>query len=153
MNQVTQRSDDEKTLAGLAHASIILGLLTSGLGGPIAALVIWLVKREDSPWVGFQALQALVYQLLGMAVATVTFMCWLAVYLASLAPIIMNPGQYQDSPPAGFFASFALLCIPFGIGMLWTLYGLWGALRAWQGENFRYVILGNALARRAGVTA
>ena len=151
--EVIQPSGDERTLAGLAHASILLGLLTSGLGGPIAALVIWLVKRDDSPWVGFQALQALAYQLIGIAVAFVSLMCWFVVWFASLIPAMANPSQYNDAPPAGFFASFALLCIPFAIGMVWTLYGLWGALRAWQGEDFRYVILGNALARRIGHTA
>ncbi|MFQ5344259.1 MAG: DUF4870 domain-containing protein [Anaerolineae bacterium] len=148
--EVMQLSDDERTLAGLAHASIILNLVTSGLGGPIGALVIWLVKRDDSPWVAFQALQALVYQLLGVVVTFVSIMCWFVVWFASLIPAMANPSQYNDAPPAGFFASFALLCIPFAIGMVWTLYGLWGALRAWQGEDFRYVILGNALAKRAG---
>ncbi len=151
--EVIQLSDDERTLAGLAHASILLDLVTSGLGGPIGALVIWLVKRDDSPWVAFQALQALVYQLIGVVVTFVSIMCWFVVWFASLIPAMANPSQYNDAPPAGFFASFALLCIPFAIGMVWTLYGLWGALRAWQGEDFRYVILGNALARRVGRTA
>lgn len=149
-NEVTQRSDDERMMAGLAHASIVLGLLTSGLGGPIAALVIWLTQRDDSPWVGFQALQALAYQLLGIAVAFLSIMCWFVLWFGSLIPAMVNPSQYSDAPPAGFFLSFALLCVPFAIGILWTLYGLWGALRAWQGEDFRYVVLGDALARRAG---
>lgn len=151
-NAVTTRSDDERMMAGLAHASILLGLFTSGVGGPIAALVIWLTQRDDSPWVGFQALQALVYQLVGIGVAILGFMCWFALWFVSLIPAMANPNQYNNAPPAGFFVSFALLCIPLGLGVLWTLYGLWGALRAWQGEDFRYVIIGNALARRTGTT-
>lgn len=149
-NEIAQRTDDERVLAGLAHASIVLGWLTSGLGGPIAALVIWLTQRDDSPWVAFQALQALAYQLIGIAIAFLSMMCWLVVWFGSMIPLMANPNQYSEAPPAGFFASFALLCIPFAIGILWTLYGLWGALRAWQGEDFRYVGLGDALARRMG---
>lgn len=151
--EMPQRTNDERVMAGLAHASIVLNLLTGGLGGIIAALVIWLTQRRESPWVGFQAVQALAYQLVGLAVMFLGMMCWFVVWFASLIPVMTNPSQYSDAPPAGFFASFALLCIPFAIGMAWTLYGLWGALRAWQGEDFRYVILGNALARRVGRTA
>lgn len=134
-------------MAGLAHASILLGLLTSGLGGPIAALVIWLTQRDDSRWVGFQALQALVYQLLGLVVAFLSIICWFVLWLGSLIPVMVSPDQYAEAPPPAFFASFVLLCIPFTIGILWTLYGLWGALRAWRGEDFRYLLIGNALAR------
>ncbi|MFQ5858502.1 MAG: DUF4870 domain-containing protein [Anaerolineae bacterium] len=152
-NEIAQRSDDERMMAGLAHASILLGLLTSGLGGPIAALVIWLMKRDDSAWVGFQALQALIYQFLGIVVAFLSIMCWFVIWFGSLIPVMVNPDQYPDAPPPAFFVSFALLCVPFAISILWTLYGLWGALRAWQGEDFRYVVLGNALARRTGATS
>lgn len=153
MDEVLQLSDEERLMAGLAHASIVLGLFTNGLGGIVVALVIWLTQREDSPWVGFQALQALVYQLLGTALLFLSLMCWLVLWFASLIPAMANPGQYADTVPPGFFASFALLCVPLVIGILWTLYGLWGALRAWQGADFRYVVLGDALAKRASRTA
>lgn len=151
--EMTPRSDDERMMAGLAHASIVLNLLTGGLGGIIAALVIWITQRKDSAWVGFQAFQALVYQLLGLAVGFLSMMCWFVLWFGSLIPVMVNPEQYSDAPPPGFFASFALLCIPFIISILWTLYGLWGGLRAWQGADFRYVVLGHALAGRGGTTA
>ncbi len=147
-NEIERRTDDERVMAGLAHASIVLSLITGGWGGLVGALVIWLTQRKESAWVGFQALQALVYQLVGLALAFIGFMCWFILWFASLIPVMANPNQYSDAPPAGFFVSFSLLCVPFVIGVLWMLYGLWGALRAWQGEDFRYVILGNALARR-----
>lgn len=151
-NEVVQRSDDERMMAGLAHASIVLNLLTGGLGGIIAALVIWLTQRKESAWVGFQAFQAMVYQLLGLAVGFLSIMCWLVLWFGSLIPVMVNPNQYSDAPPAGFFVSLSLLCVPFIVSILWTLYGLWGALRAWQGADFRYVLLGNVLADRAGST-
>lgn len=143
--EVTRPTQDERVMAGLAHASVVLNLLTGGLGGIIAALVIWLTQRKESAWVGFQAFQALVYQLLGLAISFLGFMCWFVLWFASLMPAMANPNQYNDAPPAGFFFSFALLCIPFAIGILWTLYGLWGGLRAWQGKDFRYAVLGSAL--------
>ena len=54
-------SSDELTWAALAHASALLNVF-GGVGGLIAALVIWLTQREKSAWVAFQALQALVFQ-------------------------------------------------------------------------------------------
>jgi hypothetical protein len=29
--------------------------------------------------------------------------------------------------------------------VVWGLYGLWGALKTWQGEAFRYAIIGRRL--------
>jgi uncharacterized Tic20 family protein len=144
----THPGENERTLAGLAHAGILLGLITSGLGGPIVALIIWLTQRDESEWVRFQALQALAYQLLGIAVVFVSMMCWFGLWFASLVPLMANPEQYTDAPPPAMFASLALLCLPLGLTVLWTLYGVWGGLRAWQGADFRYVILGDLLSRR-----
>lgn len=148
-NDIAQRTEDERVMAGLAHASIVLSLLTGGLGGIIAALVVWLTQRKESAWVGFQAFQALVYQLLGLAVGFLSMMCWFVLWVGSLFPAMANPNQYSDAPPAGFFVVLSLLCIPILIWVLWTLYGLWAALRAWQGEDFRYALVGSALAKRS----
>jgi uncharacterized Tic20 family protein len=143
----TDLNENERTMAGLAHAGILLGLVTSGIGGPIVALVIWLTQRDESEWVRFQALQALVYQLLGIAVTFFSVMCWLGIWFASFVPLMANPEQYADAPPPAMFASLALLCVPLGLTVLWTLYGVWGGLRTWQGADFRYFILGDMLSQ------
>ncbi|HDQ34924.1 MAG TPA: DUF4870 domain-containing protein, partial [Chloroflexi bacterium] len=39
------RPEDERTWAALAHASVLLDLVT-GFGGLIGALVIWLMYKE-----------------------------------------------------------------------------------------------------------
>jgi hypothetical protein len=54
----------------LAHLSILLNLIT-GIGGPIGALVIWLVYKDKSPRVGFHALQSLWYQVAWIVILTV----------------------------------------------------------------------------------
>jgi uncharacterized Tic20 family protein len=58
---VTMGTQEEKTLSVLAHLSIFLNLVT-GFLGPVAALIIWLVYRDRSSNVGFQALQSMWYQ-------------------------------------------------------------------------------------------
>ena len=52
---------DEQTWSVLAHLSILLSLIT-GIGGFVAALVIWLVYKDRSDRVAFHALQSFWYQ-------------------------------------------------------------------------------------------
>jgi uncharacterized Tic20 family protein len=58
---VMMGAQEEKTMSVLAHLSIFLNLVT-GFLGPVAALIIWLVYRDRSSNVGFQALQSMWYQ-------------------------------------------------------------------------------------------
>lgn len=52
---------EERTWAVVAHLSVFLNLFTIFLG-PVAAFVVWLVYRDRSKEVAFQALQSTVYQ-------------------------------------------------------------------------------------------
>jgi uncharacterized Tic20 family protein len=137
---------DEKTLAGLAHGSILLGLLTSGMGGIIAALVIWIVQKEKSAYVAAQALQALVFQAITFLLTMIAWCCWGVLYMALIfVPLISNPGAYESTPPAGLWVGLALMIVPFGIWGLTILYGLYGAVRCLGGHDFKYAVIGNWL--------
>lgn len=52
----TEISSDQRTLAMLAH---LLGILT----GPVGALIIWLIKRDEGGFVENQAKEALNFQI------------------------------------------------------------------------------------------
>ena len=54
---------DERTWGMLAHLSTLLNLVT-GFGGPIAALIIYLVYKDRSRFVAYHALQAMIFQLI-----------------------------------------------------------------------------------------
>ena len=73
-----QITNDERTWAILAHVSILLGAITVGLLGPVAAFVIWLIKKEESDYVAKQAMQSLIYQIV---VAVLSWIMWGAVIL------------------------------------------------------------------------
>ncbi len=70
-------AQDERTWSMLAHLSVLLSLVT-GIGGPIAALVIWLVYKDKSQRVAFHALQSLWYQ---VAWAVILFVGWSITFL------------------------------------------------------------------------
>lgn len=137
---------DERMLAGLAHGSIFLGLFTGGIGGIVAALVIWLTQREKSAYVTGQALQALVYQALTFLVTMAVWCCWGLLWLVSiLQPLIANPEAYDNAPPAGLWVGLILMFIPLGVWGLTILYGLYGAARSFSGHDFKYIVIGNWL--------
>lgn len=52
---------DERTWSVLSHLSIFLNLFT-GFLGPVASLIVWLVYKDRSQTVSFQALQSAIYQ-------------------------------------------------------------------------------------------
>ena len=54
---------DERTWAMLAHLSVLANLITGALG-PVIALIIYLVYKDQSRYVADQALQAFLFQLI-----------------------------------------------------------------------------------------
>jgi uncharacterized protein len=74
---------DERTWSALAHLSTFLNLFT-GFLGPVAAFVIWLVYRDDSPTVASHALRSVFYQ---VAWLSAIFIGW-TITIALMAVLI-----------------------------------------------------------------
>ena len=114
----------ERTWAMLAHLSILLNLFT-GFLGPVVALVIYLVYKDRSPYVKFQAMQAFVFQLVFfIGAGALAAIAW----LVSLSLVILVVGCC--------LIPFAILVslIPMGA----VIYGVVGAIQPSQGDDFRY---------------
>lgn len=113
----------------LAHLSVLLNLV-SGFLGIIVALVIYAMYRERSRYVAFQAFQAFLFQLIfwggGTLLVAVT---WLITGLLSaiLIGLLLIP------------IACLLSLLPLGaVG-----YGIMAGLKANQGEDFRYWLVGD----------
>ena len=76
-------AEGERTWAALAHLSTFLNIFT-GFLGPVAAFVIWLVYKDDSPMVARHALRSVFYQ---VAWLTAIFIGW-AVTFALMAVLV-----------------------------------------------------------------
>jgi uncharacterized Tic20 family protein len=145
MSESDVRKDD-RLLAAVAHASIILSPLTNGVGGIITALVIWLTQKEKSPYAAGQALQAMVYQTAAFVVTALAWCCWGMLWMAMLLPpLFASPEAYGQSPPAGLWVGMILMAIPFALWGLTFVYGLYGAVRCLGGHDFKYILIGNWL--------
>ena len=144
--EITVPTQDERLTAALAHASVVLGIFTSGFGGIITALVIWLVQKDKSRYIAFQALQSVVYQTAATILMLLSWCCWFVVYMALIfVPLAANPGAYDVNPPAGLWVGLFLMVVPFAVWGIFVLYGLWGAARTLSGHEFKYVIVGRWL--------
>jgi uncharacterized Tic20 family protein len=117
---------DERTWSMLAHLSTLLNLIT-GIGGPIGALVVWLVYKDKSRRVAFHALQSLWYQV-----------AWIAILFAY------------------FVVSFVLTFVIIGIFMFFLMplialvplvHQCYAAYRVNQGVDYRYPIIADMIDR------
>jgi uncharacterized protein len=120
---------EERTWAMLAHLSVLLNLVT-GILGPVAALIIYLVYRDRSRYVAYQSLQSLVMQLiLWLGGGLITAFVWAIV--GALSVIIVG-----------------ICLIPFAIlvsalPLVALVYGVIGAIQTNQGQDFRYWLIGD----------
>ena len=136
-------SQEERLLAALAHAAIITGMIA-----PIAGLLIYITQKEKSAYAARQGLQAAIYQLFGLLVMILAWACWGMFYAVSLIPLMANANQYNDAPPPIFWIGLGSMVCPFIVMAIWGLYGLWGAIRAWTGADFRYLVIGQMVENR-----
>jgi uncharacterized Tic20 family protein len=117
----------------LAHLSTLLNLVT-GFGGPIAALIIYLVYKDRSRYVAYHALQAMVFQLIWWFGGGVLIgLMWAIVGGLSLilVGIILSPLALLLTP--------VLLLLPTGA----LVYGVIGAVQVNQGQDFKYWLVGD----------
>ncbi len=124
----------ERRAAAVAHGSVLLNLLT-GIGGPVVALVVWLYNEHKSEYVGWHALQALVFQgiflLLTLVLGGITALLWFLT-----VPLLRATFAYAGICLIPFTLGFTLITAAVVIGSL--IYGAAGAMAVLEGEDFRY---------------
>lgn len=92
--------EDERTWSTVAHLTTFLNIFT-GFLGPVAALLIWLIYRDESPRVASHALRSVLYQVawlsaivvgwtvtVALMVVLVGFLLVPVMILVTLAPFV-----------------------------------------------------------------
>ncbi len=157
-NESTQ---EDQLAAAIAHTAILIPFF-----GAVIPLAIWLSQRERSSFLRFQALQALIYQMIGILAYFLVWGCQVVagfgvLPLSLLTYALSGPSQDGTSglsgAPAvifslGFLLIFglallviALLCIG---GPLFLILALVGSWRVLNGKPFHYPLIGNWVSRR-----
>jgi uncharacterized Tic20 family protein len=120
-------TQDERTWSALAHLSIFLNLVT-GFLGPVAALVVWLVYRDRSSKVAFQALQSMWYQV-----------AWLVVLVA---------GWTVTGILTIVLIGFLLMPAMALISVVPFVHGAYAAYRVKRDGEYRYPFIADMIERR-----
>jgi uncharacterized Tic20 family protein len=132
-------SQDERTMATLAHALQIVGSW-------IAPLIIFLIKR-NSRFVSFHALQALLLQIVHLIVV-VLFVVGFAVLMFFGIFLHAAAGSRPAEPPVAVFFLFPLVWLfMFASGITILIIAIVYCIKAGRGEWAEYPVLGR-LARR-----
>ena len=119
----------------MAHiAALVLALLTTwfaGFAGMLGAGAIYLMKRDASPFVAAHAREAFnfnvsmfIYALVAIAVG---------VALGVFTVITLGVGLLLTAP-----AALVLLLACGAVALLWLVCSIIAAVKAWNGESFRY---------------
>jgi uncharacterized Tic20 family protein len=118
---------DERTWSVLSHLSIFLNLFT-GFLGPVASLIVWLVYKDRSRTVSFQAVQSAIYQGVWLVILAAG---WTITGLLTfiLAGFLLVPGMA------------VLTVFPF-------LHSVYAAYKVSQGEDYRYPFVADLIENR-----
>lgn len=131
-------TSDERMMGALAH-----------FFGTIAALIIWIVQKDKSRFVRFQAAQALAFDLSVMLLMGVVFFCLFGAMFVGMfgtMAVALNSSTSPEnaSPFLMFpfmFPSLMFSCIlPFSLAFL--IVRIVAAVSVLSGNNFHYPILG-----------
>lgn len=106
-------NNDDRNLALIAHLSGCAGIFAGGYLGFVGPLVIYLMKKDSSPYVEAQAKEALNFQITLFLIAVA---CTLGTLVSCMA-------------------LFPLLFVPM---ILQLVFGVLAALAVRDGTNYRY---------------
>lgn len=137
-------SQDQRLLAALAHASVFF----AGIG-ILVPLFVYATQRAKSRFAAFHALQALVYQLVGMALSVIFPFClvgaaFIAAFVPTVTEISVTYEQYMGVTLV--LMSAAILGLMVG-GIAFIVYGMVGAVLVYQGKDFYYRWIGQRVAK------
>ncbi|UCD37054.1 MAG: DUF4870 domain-containing protein [Fidelibacterota bacterium] len=111
--ETTAPSRDVCKWAMLCHLSALTGLLGNGLGFLIGPLVVWLFKKEDDPFIDDQGKEAVNFQIT----------MFIALAISALLMLVL--------------IGFVLMIV---VGIMMVVFPIIGALKANQGERYRYPV-------------
>jgi len=143
-----ERSSDEKLLAGLAY-----------LLGFIPAVFIWLLKKDESSFIRFHALQAAIYTGIVSLFTALLLTAQIALMMVTGAGVFIGTNVIADtlepeSPTIYFFLSiFMVMIILVGLSIIALLVislhlvNFIAAVYAFTGKAWRYPLLGNWVER------
>ncbi len=132
------RHPDERTYATILHLSSFTSLVTSGFGGILGPLIVWLIFRARSDMVDFHGKKALNFHLTILALfiplMIIVIPAWIVTAVALENEEFGSPFWIGLALTLGSAALMMLLAL---VAFIWTIVA---AVRASRGDPPGYII-------------
>lgn len=117
---------EARTWAALCHLAALVGLLANGVGFILGPLFVWLVKRNEHPFIDEHGKEAVNFQIT----------IFLAIFVLTLTPVIV----FLVISPAevGFGLIPLIVLLGLALFVLDLVLTIVAAIRANSGERYRY---------------
>ena len=129
---------EERNWSMLVHLSALSSLVTSGAGGILGPLIVWLIFRGKSDMVNFHGKKALNFQ--------ISFLIYFLILFIAMIPffIIGSIAGEKEEIVTGFWPTLILLIIA-GLLMIvssivWLIWTIVAAVRASRGDPPGYIL-------------
>lgn len=132
---LTNATHNERQWAALAHAgALALALLTSwtaGFAGMLAAIAVYLLKKDESAFVAEHAREAFNFNL--SMFLYVCAVCVAGALLIGATVLTLGIGIIVTLP-----AGLVLLALVAVMAVAWLVCSIIATVKAWNGETYRY---------------
>jgi uncharacterized protein len=122
-------TSQDRTWAVVAHLAALTGHLIP-FGSLVGPLVIWLVKREESPFVDEHGKEAVNFQLSALIYGLLYFTAALGVFI--------NAGVHAANMATFPVSLYWVIAVGMLLWLFWTACVIVGAVTAAGGKSFRY---------------
>jgi uncharacterized Tic20 family protein len=140
-------SQEVRLLAAISHASVLFTNI--GFFVPIG---IYLTQKKKSSYLGFQSLQAFIWQIVMFVFSMLASSCMVgSIFLPVLLTIASQNEKLIGLSGGGVFIAVIISVFVMTAGNLaFIIYGIIGAVITYQGKDFRYVFIGNRIDKSIG---
>jgi uncharacterized Tic20 family protein len=133
-DEITSGADESKWAGGVHIGALAIALLTAwaaGFGGMLAAIIVWLIKKDESPFIRRHAAEAFNFNL-SMFIYTLIFYAFV-VFTGVSALLTLGLALLVTLPLAllAVLAAF-ILCI------VWVWCTIQAAIAGFDGKDYRY---------------
>ena len=132
---MTTPSSGERQWAMFAHVlALVLALCTgwiAGAAGMLGAGIVWFLKRDASPFVAAHAREAFNFNFSMFLYAAIAAV--IAFVLVGATVLTLGLGIILTAP-----AGLVLALVIGAVAVMWLVCSLVAAVRAWNGQPYRY---------------
>lgn len=130
----TTSLSDRQWAASAHFLALLLALMTAwmaGVAGIVGAGIIYLLKRDDSPFAAEHAREAINFNLSMLLYSAAAVA--MGVVLAGFTVLTLGIGLIVTLP-----AGLLLVAAVGAIAVMWLVCSLVAGFKAWNGEHYRY---------------